>query len=566
MLLREALDGLALRDDGWYVDATYGRGGHSAPRYWRGSDHTDGCSLWTKIPQAVAHGSRTVRRRPSLHASRTPVSRISATVAGALARRPQRWPGSCSTSESPPRSWINRRAGSASRVDGPLDMRMNTSARADSGRVARRLSRTASSPECCVRYGEEPRAGQIASAIVRERALRRSRRTRSSQTVIAARTLGRQAKGRIHPATLSVPSDPHRVNDELAALERGLAPGARAARAGGRLVAISFHSLEDRIVKRFMAREARGDEAYAGLPEHSAAKRGRGFELVGKLDPAERRRGRAQSARARSAACGSPSATRGRRMNDVADPSSSGCSASRSPRRLSRRRASWVVDAKHERGSCSSSSSSSIASSERLEIDWGRLQIEQSTLGYALAHRSRSRASACSSRRRPTGSSWSSSSRRGDGRRAGQVAVDQRRARALARRRVLLVAFALGALSLEGRLLYLAARQQGVPHRAGERPADPRGADPGASRLADSTAYGEPLAVSTPDRQRSSANPQELKDALDRLRELAAALGQDEDSARAQDHEQPRPRVPVSSIGSCRRRRPSRCSGSGCPA
>jgi 16S rRNA (cytosine1402-N4)-methyltransferase len=56
------------------------------------------------------------------------------------------------------------------------------------------------------------------------------------------------------------------LNDELGALERALAQSLELLAAGGRLVVISFHSLEDRIVKRFMAREARGDEAYAGMP------------------------------------------------------------------------------------------------------------------------------------------------------------------------------------------------------------------------------------------------------------------------------------------------------------
>jgi 16S rRNA (cytosine1402-N4)-methyltransferase len=94
------------------------------------------------------------------------------------------------------------------------------------------------------------------------------------------------------------------LNDELGALERGLVQALALLAERGRLVVISFHSLEDRIVKRFMAREARGDEAYAGLPTVPAHARPR-LKLVGKLvrpGAAELERNpRARSARLRVA-------------------------------------------------------------------------------------------------------------------------------------------------------------------------------------------------------------------------------------------------------------------------
>jgi 16S rRNA (cytosine1402-N4)-methyltransferase len=130
------------------------------------------------------------------------------------------------------------------------------------------------------RYGEEPRARQIAAAIVRAREFGSIATTRELAELIRSHA-GRQS-GRIHPATRAFQAIRIALNDELAALERGLAQGLQLLAAGGRLVVISFHSLEDRIVKRFMAREARGDEAYAGLPNVPAHARPR-LKLVGRL-------------------------------------------------------------------------------------------------------------------------------------------------------------------------------------------------------------------------------------------------------------------------------------------
>jgi 16S rRNA (cytosine1402-N4)-methyltransferase len=152
------------------------------------------------------------------------------------------------------------------------------------------------------RYGEEPRARQIAAAIVRARAVEPLTMTRQLANLVAAHA-GRGEK-RIHPATRTFQAIRIALNDELGALERGLAHSLALLAEGGRLVVISFHSLEDRIVKRFMAREARGDETYAGLPNIPPHARPR-LKLVGKLvrpGAAELERNpRARSARLRIA-------------------------------------------------------------------------------------------------------------------------------------------------------------------------------------------------------------------------------------------------------------------------
>jgi 16S rRNA (cytosine1402-N4)-methyltransferase len=152
-------------------------------------------------------------------------------------------------------------------------------------------------------YGEEPAARRVASAIVaarREKAIA----TTAELSAIVTRALPRVPGRRTHPATRVFQAIRIAVNDELGALERGLATALELLANGGRLVVISFHSLEDRIVKRFIAREARGDEAYAGLPDMPEWARPR-LKAVGKLirpGPAETGRNpRARSARMRVA-------------------------------------------------------------------------------------------------------------------------------------------------------------------------------------------------------------------------------------------------------------------------
>jgi 16S rRNA (cytosine1402-N4)-methyltransferase len=154
------------------------------------------------------------------------------------------------------------------------------------------------------RYGEEPRARQIATAIVRARATAPLKTTRQLADLVAAHAGRQPGRARIHPATRTFQAIRIALNDELGALERALVQSIEVLADRGRLVVISFHSLEDRIVKRFMAREARGDEAYAGLPNVPPHARPR-LALIGKLirpGAAETERNpRARSARLRVA-------------------------------------------------------------------------------------------------------------------------------------------------------------------------------------------------------------------------------------------------------------------------
>jgi 16S rRNA (cytosine1402-N4)-methyltransferase len=298
VLLQEALEGLSLRDDGWYVDATYGRGGHSAEILARLGPQGRLLAL-DKDADAVAYAREQLGRDSRCaiaHAGFEDLATVAAPWLG-----PRRLAGVLfDLGVSSPQLDVPERGFSFAH-DGPLDMRMNRT----QGPTAAEWLASVSQRELTdvlFRYGEEPRARQIAAAIVRTRTVEPLVTTRQLATLVAAHA-GRQEK-RIHPATRTFQAIRIALNDELGALERGLAQALSLLAEGGRLVVISFHSLEDRIVKRFMAREARGDEAYAGLPDIPPHARPR-LTLVGKLvrpgDAELERNPRARSARLRIA-------------------------------------------------------------------------------------------------------------------------------------------------------------------------------------------------------------------------------------------------------------------------
>ena len=139
------------------------------------------------------------------------------------------------------------------RLDGPLDMRFDRS----SGPTAADLVNTLdeqSIADLIWRYGEDRNSRRIAAALVRERT-QRPIETTAQLAEIVARASGGQ-RGRIHPATRTFQALRIATNDELAALERTLDAAVRSLAPGGRLAVVSFHSLEDRIVKQFIARQS----------------------------------------------------------------------------------------------------------------------------------------------------------------------------------------------------------------------------------------------------------------------------------------------------------------------
>ncbi|HSK15104.1 MAG TPA: 16S rRNA (cytosine(1402)-N(4))-methyltransferase RsmH [Gaiellaceae bacterium] len=150
-------------------------------------------------------------------------------------------------------------------VDAPLDMRMDTSA----PRSARDVVNETSERELADvfrRYGEERFSRQIARAIVRRRAERSFERTGDLVEVVRAAIPAPRRFGDGHPAKRVFQALRIVVNEELDALERALPAAVRLLRPGGRIAVVSFHSLEDRIVKRFFAAQARGCTCPPDLP------------------------------------------------------------------------------------------------------------------------------------------------------------------------------------------------------------------------------------------------------------------------------------------------------------
>ena len=260
MLAAEALAGLALEAGGYYVDATFGRGGHTALILEALGPEGRVLAL-DRDPQAIAAG----RHR---FADEVRLTLVHASFADLATLVPAHAPGrpcrgvlfdlgvSSPQLEDPAR-------GFSFRADGPLDMRMDPT-RGEP--VSAWLSRAGLDEirQVIATYGEERFARRVAQAIV---ARRRSGALESTAELaaVAAGAVRTREPGK-HPATRTFQALRMFINDELGQLERGLAAAVAVLAPGGRLAVISFHSLEDRVVKRFMQRESRPDPAVRDLP------------------------------------------------------------------------------------------------------------------------------------------------------------------------------------------------------------------------------------------------------------------------------------------------------------
>jgi len=278
VLLTEAIDALVTEAGGVYVDGTYGRGGHSRLLLTRLSP-TGRVIALDRDPQAVAAASELQKsdaRFSILHANFAElrealaalgISKVHGVLLDLGVSSPQ--------IDDPAR-------GFSFRFDAPLDMRMDTS-RGESAAdfLARADERVLT--EVIKDYGEERFARQIAKALVARRESGHPVRTTAELSQLVARSVRTREAGQ-DPATRTFQALRIFVNAELEALDEGLKACLELLAPGARLVVIAFHSLEDRRVKEFIARESR-DEVDRRAP--FAPPRSMRLNAIGRIKPSE---------------------------------------------------------------------------------------------------------------------------------------------------------------------------------------------------------------------------------------------------------------------------------------
>ena len=260
VLKQEALSALNVRPKGRYVDATFGRGGHA-----RAILDTLGVGgsllVLDRDPEAIAAAQGLMAQDPRVKAMKTPFGALESALAEA--RLQGKVDGilfdlgvSSPQLDEPERGFSFMR-------DGPLDMRMDSDAKTSAAEWL------ADAPEQQIadviyQLGEERYSRRIARAIVKVRT--EMAITRTSQLADIVKQAHPAWEKHKHPATRTFQAIRMHINNELSELDSALEAALKSLATGGRLVVISFHSLEDRMVKKFMARCAKGDNFPRGVP------------------------------------------------------------------------------------------------------------------------------------------------------------------------------------------------------------------------------------------------------------------------------------------------------------
>jgi 16S rRNA (cytosine1402-N4)-methyltransferase len=247
VLLNEAVAALAVQPDEHFIDATYGRGGHSRLILQRLSA-SGRLTVFDKDLQAIASAQAlavaeprlTVRHQGFRHLGELGPQCADGVLMDLGVSSPQ--------IDDPER-------GFSFRHDGPLDMRMDTT-RGQSVAQWLETAEVSTLAEVIREYGEERFAQQVAKAIDRRRQERGPLRTTRELAEVVAGAVKTREPGK-DPATRTFQAFRIFINAELEELQQALEASLHVLRPGGRLVVISFHSLEDRMVKQFMARHSR---------------------------------------------------------------------------------------------------------------------------------------------------------------------------------------------------------------------------------------------------------------------------------------------------------------------
>lgn len=260
VLLNEVLQHLKVRPDGFYVDCTFGRGGHGRAILQQLAEQGRLLAI-DKDPAAIAAASKELRDDPRITLIHGPYTIMSQQIE-TQGKMGQVDGIIFDLGVSSPQL-DNPARGFSFQNDGVLDMRMDTTKGVTAAKWLS-CAREKEITEVLQRYGEERYARRIARAIIKVRSENPLKTTQQLARLVSE-TVPTREKDK-HPATRTFQAIRIFINHELDELRIALAQTIGVLGVGGRLLVISFHSLEDRLVKRFMRNESRGDSYPLEIP------------------------------------------------------------------------------------------------------------------------------------------------------------------------------------------------------------------------------------------------------------------------------------------------------------
>ena len=298
VMLSEVVDALAPRDNGIYVDGTFGRGGYTRSILTRAKTRVIGID---RDPDAIKTGQKLVEEfKPRLSLLQGPFGAMDILLAGEHVSSVDGVTLDLGVS-SPQLDEAER--GFSFQADGPLDMRMSQSGPSAADAVNSMEERELA--DIIYTYGEERHSRRVAKRIVEARAEQRIIRTKQLAEIVRG-AVPRSADG-LDPATRTFQALRLYVNDELDEFRRGLAAAETLLKPNGRLAVVSFHSLEDRVVKEFLRRRSTMNNGISRhTPANDRAQPNPSFRLMSRkplvpTDDEARRNPRARSAKLRVA-------------------------------------------------------------------------------------------------------------------------------------------------------------------------------------------------------------------------------------------------------------------------